>query len=241
MGLAVYLALVLPALFAPFAGPLAARLHPVYATWLLTGAAVVLAGCSTLALALLAAAAAVRLPLVAGLGHWSLLVLGHNTPPALAVALLAGILLGVAALTVSGFAIRRYRALAGAYREARCLPGRGQTVVVADKAADAYALPGRPGRIVVTAGCYPRWMSGGGPRCSRTSGRTWPGSITCSRVLCGWQPPRIRCCVLRRGRLSTRWNAGRTSAPPSWSGTGVWSRTRSGGQRWPPRQTGPAA
>ena len=152
MGPAVYLALVLPALFAPFAGPLAARLHPVYATWLLTGAAVALAGCSTLALALLAAAAAVRLPLVAGLGHWSLLVLGHNTPPALAVALLAGILLGVAALTVSGFAIRRYRALAGAYREARCLPGRGQTVVVADKAVDAYALPGRPGRIVVTAG-----------------------------------------------------------------------------------------
>jgi hypothetical protein len=152
MGLAVYLPLVLPAVFAPFAGPLAARLHPVYATWLLTGAALALASCSTLALGLLAAAAAVRFPLVAGLGHWSLPVLGHNTPPGLAVALLAGILLGVAALTVSRFGIRRFRALAGAYREARCLPGRGQTVVVADKAADAYALPGRPGRIVVTDG-----------------------------------------------------------------------------------------
>src|SRR5229473_2899823 len=133
VGLAVYLPLALPALFAPFAGPLAARLDPVHATWLLTGAAVALAGCSTLALGLLATAAAVRIPLVAGLGHWSLPVLGHNTPPGLAVALLAGI-------------------LPGAYREARCLPGRGQTVVVADKAADAYALPGRPGRIVVTAG-----------------------------------------------------------------------------------------
>jgi len=152
VSLVVYLPLALPALLAPFAGPLSARLDSVHATWLLTGAAVALAGCSTLALGVLAAAAAVRIPLVASLGHWSLPVLGPDTSPGPAVALLAGILLGVAALTVSGFAIRRYRALAGAYREARCLPGRGQTVVVADEAADAYALPGRPGRIVVTAG-----------------------------------------------------------------------------------------
>ena len=152
MSLAVYLPLALPALFAPFAGPLAARLNPVQATWLLTGATVALAACSTLALGLLAASAAVRIPLVAELGHWSLPVLGHNSPPGLAVALLAGMLLGAAVLTVSGFAVRRYRSLAGAYREARCLPGHGQTVVVADEAADAYALPGRPGRIVVTAG-----------------------------------------------------------------------------------------
>ena len=62
MSLAVYLPLVLPALFAPLAGPLAARLDPVHATWLLTGAAVALAACSTLALGLLAAAAAVRIP-----------------------------------------------------------------------------------------------------------------------------------------------------------------------------------
>jgi hypothetical protein len=144
--------LALPALFAPLAGPLAARLDPVHATWLLTGAAVALAACSTLALGLLAAAAAVRIPLVASLGHLSRSVLGSDNPAGLAVALLAGILLAVAALTVGGFAIRRYRALAGAYREARCLPGRGQTVVVADEGADAYALPGRPGRIVVTAG-----------------------------------------------------------------------------------------
>ena len=152
MGLVVFLPLVLPAVFAPLAGPLAARLDPVHATWLLTGAAVALAAGSTLALALLAAAAAVRIPLVASLGHWSLSVLGPDNPTGLAVASLAGILLVAAALTVTGFGIRRYRALAGAYREARCLPGRGQTVVLADEAADAYALPGWPGRIVVTAG-----------------------------------------------------------------------------------------
>src|SRR6185437_9523752 len=44
-----------PPLLAPFAGPLAARLDPVHATWLLAGAAVALAGCSTVALALMAA------------------------------------------------------------------------------------------------------------------------------------------------------------------------------------------
>ena len=32
-------------------------------------------------------------------------------------------------------------------------------------------------------------MNRGGRRCSRTSGHTWPGSITCSRVPRGWQPP----------------------------------------------------
>jgi hypothetical protein len=152
MALVVYLPLALPALFAPFAGPLAERLDPRHATWLLTGAAVTLAGCSTLALGLLAAAAVVRIPLVASLGHWSLGVLGSDTPAGIAVALLAGVLLGAAVLAVCGFAVRRSRALADAFREARWLPGRGEAVVVADDAADAYALPGRPGRIVVTAG-----------------------------------------------------------------------------------------
>jgi len=152
VALAVYLPLALPALFAPFAGPLSERLDPRHATWLLTGAAVALAGCSTLALGLLAAAAVVRIPLVASLGHWSLGVLGRDTPAGITVALLAGVLLGAAVLAICGFVIRRCRALAGAFREARWLPGRGQAVVVADEAADAYALPGWPGRIVVTAG-----------------------------------------------------------------------------------------
>src|SRR5260370_473597 len=70
-------------------------------------------------------------------------------------------------------------------------------------------------------------MSRGGPRCARASARTWPGSITCSPRPPGWRPRPARCCAPRRGRWSTRWNAGRTSAPPRWSGTGGWSRRRS--------------
>jgi len=49
----MYLPLVIPALAGVTARPLAARLEPRQATWLLTSATVALAGCSTAALALL--------------------------------------------------------------------------------------------------------------------------------------------------------------------------------------------
>src|SRR5713101_857029 len=38
-------------------------------------------------------------------------------------------------------------------------------------------------------------MSRGGPRCSRTSKRTWPGSTTCSPRPRGWRPRPARCCA----------------------------------------------
>ena len=62
----LYLPLVIPALAGAAARPLAARLDPRQATWLLSSAAVALAGCSVAALALLAAYAAARAP---GPGH----------------------------------------------------------------------------------------------------------------------------------------------------------------------------
>jgi Zn-dependent protease with chaperone function len=152
MSLAVYLPLLLPALSAPLAGRLAERLNPRHATWLLTGAAAILAACSTTALALLAAAAIVRIPIIASLGRLSPAVLGPGNAPGIAAGTLAGALLAAAALAATAFLIRRYRALSGAYREARFLPGPEQTVIIDDQSAAAYALPGRPGRIVVTEG-----------------------------------------------------------------------------------------
>ena len=56
----LYLPLVIPALAGAAARPLAARLEPRHATWLLTVAAVALAACSMAALALLAAYAAAQ-------------------------------------------------------------------------------------------------------------------------------------------------------------------------------------
>ena len=69
MHLAVYLPLVMPLLAAAAAGPLAGRLPPVAATWLLAGSAVALAAASSAVLGLLALTALVRIPLLAPPGR----------------------------------------------------------------------------------------------------------------------------------------------------------------------------
>jgi hypothetical protein len=152
MGLAVYLPLLLPLCAAAGAWPLATRLPPMLATWLLTGAAVALAALSTAVLGLLALTAVLRIPLVASLGHLSAAALGRADPASLAAAVAAAVLLAAVVVTAARAGWRRARALVAAAREARCLPGDGQVVVVPDGAADAYTVPGWPGRIVVTAG-----------------------------------------------------------------------------------------
>lgn len=151
MRVIVYLPLVLPVFAALFARPLAERLDPRWAAWLLTAASLGLAGASTVALGLLAATAVIRIPLVASLGHWSGTTLGHDDPAGIGVAVAAGVLLGAVLLAAGHFTVRRYRALADAYRHARALPDTG-IVVTGHPAPDAYAVPGRPGRVVVTAG-----------------------------------------------------------------------------------------
>src|SRR5580693_8624147 len=117
MRLVIYLPLVVSVLAAVAGRPLAERLPPRTAAWLLTGAAVVLAAATG-----------------AGLGLLALIA--------------AGLLLAAAAAAAIRAAWLRTAALAAAHRQARCLPGTGQVVVLADEAADAYAAPGWPGRIV---------------------------------------------------------------------------------------------
>lgn len=151
--LVICLTLVFPLLAQLLARPIAARVDPRWATWLLTGAAVTLAASSGAALTLAALDALIRIPLVAQLGRWSPAVIDRGDPTGAAVvAIIAGVLLGIALTAVVRFAVRRGQALAEAFRHARGLPGRGQIVVTGDAAADAYTVPGRPGRIVVSAG-----------------------------------------------------------------------------------------
>ena len=71
MNALVYLPLLVPVLTAAAARPLAARLEPRLATWLLTAATVALAAFSTAALALMAASALARAPVLAALGDYS--------------------------------------------------------------------------------------------------------------------------------------------------------------------------
>ncbi len=144
----LYLPLVIPALAGAAARPVAARLDPRQATWLLTVATVVLAGCSTAALALLAAYAAARAPVLASLGDYSQPVIRRGDPVPAELGVAAALALAGAAVAVAVMFRRRARALAESYRRAA---GMGTSVVVVPgPAIEAYALPGLPGRIVVS-------------------------------------------------------------------------------------------
>jgi Zn-dependent protease with chaperone function len=159
---AVYLPLVLPVvplllpvIAALAARPVAGRLAPAVATWLLTVCAVVLAAASGAALGVLVLAGTLRIPQVAALGHMSLRAL-HDGDPAgsVPVAMVAGLLFATALGAALRAAWLRARALVAAGHAAACLPA-GQLAVVDDETADAFAIPGltgRRGRVVVSTG-----------------------------------------------------------------------------------------
>ncbi|MFG3281685.1 M48 family metalloprotease [Streptomyces sp. NPDC048111] len=146
----VWVPLLVPFLAVPAARRLAEALPPRPAAWLLATAATGLALCSTAALALIALAGALRLPFFASLEHLTspLDALADGLAfPAAATAAALVTASGVAAAR----AARRHRA---ELRAARALltPGTAELAVLRDPRPDAYALPGRPGRIVVTTG-----------------------------------------------------------------------------------------
>jgi len=159
MQLTVYLPLVIPVLAALAARPLADRLPPVAATWLLTASSLALALASSAVLGLLALSALVRIPLVADVANMSVPVISRGDSVSVPVAIVAGTLLAVAAAAAIRALWRRGRAIVAAGRQARRLPGAGQVVVTEDDAADAYTLPGWPCRIVITSGML-RVLSG---------------------------------------------------------------------------------
>ena len=151
MRLLVYLPLLIPVLAAATARPLAERLDPREATWLLTAAAVILAGCSTVALALLAASAAARVPVMASLGGYSQNVVHRSDHTSAVTGAVAAVVLIVAAVGVAVAVRHRARALAESYRRAARLHDDGTVVVVRGAAAEAYALPGWPGSAYASA------------------------------------------------------------------------------------------
>ena len=152
MHLAVYLPLVIPALAALAARPLADRLPPVAATWLLAGSSLALAAASSAVLGLLALSALVRVPFVDAVANMSVQEISHSDSVSLPVAIAAGGLLAAAAAAATRALWRRGTAIVAAGRQARRLPGSAQVVVTEDDAADAYTLPGWPCRIVITSG-----------------------------------------------------------------------------------------
>jgi len=100
--LLVYLPLLIPALAAIAARPLAARLEPREATWLLTAATVVLAGCSTVALALLVASLVTKVIALWRLRHLMSVSTREVLPwRGLAVIVAAAVIAGLVSTTVS--------------------------------------------------------------------------------------------------------------------------------------------
>ncbi|MGW2401169.1 M56 family metallopeptidase [Kitasatospora sp. NPDC001664] len=146
---AVWAPLLAPWLITPLARRLAALLAPRTAALLLTVTGALAAALSTAALGLLALSALLHLPLLAALGHLSppllpdgpvTLALGWAALPACAAA---------GAATVR--AVRR-RAPGPIHAELRAARRAGDLVVLPSDEADAFALPGRPGLVVVTSG-----------------------------------------------------------------------------------------
>lgn len=148
----VYATLLFPLASLPLARLATTGLHPRHATWLLSLAAVVLASTSCGALGLVTIAALVRIPALAHLAHLSHRVIATGDSTSGAIATIAGILFGAALLATATFTIARTRSLAAAFGHARALPGAASLVITRDQAADAYTVPGNPGRIVVSTG-----------------------------------------------------------------------------------------
>lgn len=149
---AVWLPLLMPLVAVPLARRGAEQLPPRTAAWALTALALVLAVSSTAALALLALNGALRLPFVASLGHLSPHLLGDGSPATVPAAVLAACALTALGASLLRRAVRHARELRAAQRQFEGEASAGDLSVREDERPDAYALPGRPGRIVVTTG-----------------------------------------------------------------------------------------
>jgi hypothetical protein len=149
------IALLLIPLLLPWAAPalarrIPARCSPAAALWTLTVSAVLLAGGSVAALGTLTLTGLLKIPAFAALGE---LVHPLRTPSerlVLPLAALAAGLLTLGALTLVRLLVRQTAGLRTARAEADRRPAAGDLCVIDSPLPDAYALPGRPHRIVVT-------------------------------------------------------------------------------------------
>ncbi|MET9894171.1 M48 family metalloprotease [Streptomyces sp. NPDC006465] len=142
--------LLVPFVVGPPARRCLERLAPATALWAVTLAMVVLAGASVASLGALLLTGLLKLPFLAGLGD---LVHPLRTAPDLVVLPAAAAATGaltVGAWTVVRSGLRQLRAFRSARSQADRRPTAGDLCVIESPHPDAYALPGRPHRIVVT-------------------------------------------------------------------------------------------
>ncbi|MGX1956005.1 M56 family metallopeptidase [Streptomyces anulatus] len=149
MGVFVYLPLVLPLTALPIARLAEQHLHPRRAARLLTTVAVILASCSLVCLGLLVVVGTAQLPGNPLPDGWSDAEVREAVPHD-AFAGKASILALVVVTAACGFTVHRhFRFRARAHRALAGLPG-GDVAVLPDGVPYAYALPGSPGRVMVS-------------------------------------------------------------------------------------------
>lgn len=153
MHYSVYAALGFAALFGLIAPLIARRISPSIATWLLSTGGVISAISAVASLSLLAMTLIAQNDTVADEGHWSIAALRHSDPVRWPVATAALVALAIGLVRLTWVSLHRGRALAAAHRLNRRLRDNGSDLIVLpDRAPDAYAVPGRPGRVFVTRG-----------------------------------------------------------------------------------------
>lgn len=152
---AAWMALLFGGAFGVVAPWVARRTRPSIATWMLSAGSLVSAAAALTVLALLAAPFAGQADGVADSFHWSPRVLRHDSPLGRTLSGLAIAVLVSLCVRVGRTGWRRWRGLRRAATTARETAQRlpaGSLLVLPVPYVDAYTIPGRPGRVVVTRG-----------------------------------------------------------------------------------------
>ncbi|MFI0151378.1 M56 family metallopeptidase [Streptomyces lydicus] len=152
MLISVYVPLAVTAVLTVLAPWLSRRLAPRPAAWALACVALVTTVGWTGSLALLAFTGVAQIPQVAAEGRWSVPVLRAEDPVHLTVAVVSALILLAGAVSLVFAAVRQADHLLRARRECARVPGDSQLVVIDDDTPQAFALPGAPGRVVVSRG-----------------------------------------------------------------------------------------
>ncbi|MFF0009969.1 M56 family metallopeptidase [Streptomyces sp. NPDC005374] len=152
MRISVYVPLLVTVVLAVLAPRAARRPAPRPAAWFLACAALVTAAGWLGSLTLLAFTGFAQIPEVAEEGHWSVAALRAEDPVSLAVAAVGALTLAAGLVSLGVAAVRQVRHVLWARRKCAGLSGDTELVVLDDAAPQAFALPGAPGRIVVSRG-----------------------------------------------------------------------------------------
>jgi hypothetical protein len=148
----VYLGLALGVVLALLAPRVSGALPPRTAVWVLTSTAVASALGIMCSLVMLALSGAVRIPALANETNVSAVRWRHVDPIAAWTASVASAAVVTLLFWFSVAVVREFASRNGVRRLARSMPGDDRLVLVDDDEPHAYALGGRPTRIVVSRG-----------------------------------------------------------------------------------------